>query len=60
MHNLNVFIKSFQDLDHVTPIVSYLSDKTNVNIRLYSFTRDLPKCKEHLGFLRDEYGLTVR
>ncbi len=60
MHNLNVFIKSFQDLDHATPIVSYLSDKTNVNIRLYSFTRDLPKCKEHLGFLRDEYGLTVR
>ena len=59
MITINVFIKSFQDLDHITPIISYLSKNKDIHIKLYSFNNELNNCEDHLRFLKDECKLDV-
>lgn len=56
---ISLFIKSFQDLDNVAPIVAYMSQNDCASINIVSFSRQLVGCSDLLNYLEKECKLNV-
>jgi len=50
---LNIFIRSYNDFDHILPIIHFLHNKNFVELKIFGYSERYLSCHEHIEFLKN-------